>query len=139
MAKSVWKIINNDTGSESEYAVIDPEAGGKGPSGGGGGMIPPLWRPDVQRDVQIAKWGLAALLTLFGLFYWLAYLPDVKETQKDIAGINTNVALTANAVGGISNRLDRIENKIDANQPQGSPRTGEAGSVHRGTRSGAGG
>lgn len=76
-----------------------------------------LFRLDVERDVQIAKWGLAGLLTLMGLFFWLVYLPDVKEIREDISGLNTNVAVQTATVNTMSQTLTRIEGKLDEGAP----------------------
>lgn len=138
MADRLIKIINNDTGTESQYAVVSDERGPKGPTDGGdGGMIPPLWKLDVNRDVQIAKWGLAALLGLIGAFYWIAYMPDMKEIRSDIAGVNTNVAVQTRALNDIDETLGRIEGKVDGNQSQTGPRAGQTGTVHEGAGRGA--
>jgi hypothetical protein len=100
--------------------------------GGGDGDVPPLWKLDVKRDVQIAKWGLAGLLTLVGLFFWLVYLPDTKEVRGDIAGINTNVAVIAKSNGDIQVTLDRVESRLDqayGNNPQAGAGAGQARGV----------
>jgi hypothetical protein len=113
-----------------------PPPPGGGPPDGGGGDMTPLWRLDIPRDVQIAKWGLAAMLTLIGIFFWFVYLPDLKEVRRDISGINTNVAVQARSIGDIEKSLDRIEGKLDRDdQSEAGAGPGQAGGV----RPGAGG
>lgn len=90
-----------------------PPPEGPANGGGGGGEMTPIWKQDIPRDVQIAKWGLTALLGLVAVFYWFVYLPDTKEIRRDISGLNTNVAVQTKSIGGIESSLSRIEDRLD--------------------------
>jgi hypothetical protein len=141
MSNRIYKVYDANSADGSASATyIRTSAAGEGEGGDGGdGVTPPLWKLDVKRDVQIAKYGLAGLLTLFGLFYWFSYLGDIKDIRTAIAAIDTNVAVQAKTLGDMQQSLDRIESRLDTrddNHPQASQGAGQAGAVHSGTRGG---
>lgn len=83
----------------------------------------PLWKLDVRRDVQIAKWGLAALTTAFGLaFYFLLTQIDNRFDRADgkITAISAKVEDVRVDIAGQKADIRTILEKLD-DQSQGSP------------------
>ena len=94
-------------------------------AGGGGGDDPmkPLWKTDVIRDVQFAKWGLVALLPAFGIAF-LHFNSEFKEVRKDIAEIEISTAKQSVKVDNIDETLGRIELKLDKNDDNAKTSSG---------------
>lgn len=114
MADEEWEYVKVPAGGSKQ-----PPPPPNVPNGGGagGGDMTPIWKQEIPRDVQFAKWGLTGLMALVGIFYWFVYLPDTKEIRRDIGALNTNVAVQTKAIGGIEGTLNRIEDRLDA-QPK---------------------
>lgn len=87
---------------------------GNSPKGTGGGNdgTTPLWKLDVSRDVQIAKWGLLALMSAFASAF-LFFNDEFKDVRKDIASIQANSAAQTATSGAIRDTLSRIEDRLD--------------------------
>lgn len=91
----------------------------------------PLWKLDVSRDVQIMKWGLAALVTLIGLFFFTLYQPDMKELRRDVANVQSGVAgqtealkSQGEAIRDMNSTLREMRlDRTNGNQPQRSPQS----------------
>jgi hypothetical protein len=102
-----------------------------GPSDGGGGMTP-LWKLDVRRDVQIAKWGVAALGTLFlaALLYLLGLIDSrfdraddhVRELAKDVKTVELGIVEQRGDIKAILERVNETKS-------QTGPRAGSDGRV----------
>ena len=84
---------------------------------GGGEDTPPLWKLDVRRDVQIAKWGLAALVTAFAMAF-MFFIGEFKDVRKDISSIQISQAGQAATTSGIQTTLTRIEDKLSEDDPR---------------------
>lgn len=95
---------------------------GNGSGGGGnGGEVVPLWKTDIARDVQIAKWGLGVLFLGFCSIF-MFFNGEQKDIRKDISDVKASVAGQTVAVASLTTTVDRIEDKIDrpaSRQPKG--------------------
>jgi len=85
-----------------------PNLGGAG----GGDDVVSLWKLDVRRDVQIAKWGLALLVGAFGVAF-LFFIGEFKDVRKDISSIQISQSGQAATTSGIQATLSRIEDKVE--------------------------
>lgn len=115
------KTQTYDTGlvDPSGYRIVKdaPQlaSGGGGGSGGGssmGGEMTPLWRLDIPRDVQIAKWGLASLFLAFGgsvYFLW----GEFKDVRSEIGEVEVSVARQTGTLEAVQKTADRIEAKLE--------------------------
>ena len=122
----------------------NPYYKGMGASGGGDGggedTVKPIWKLDIPRDVQIVKWGLAALTTVFGLAFWFTLgqidsrfdRADEKigEISQQVADVRVGIAQQSGDVKAILEKLD--------DQSQGSSRERQSETVHQGTEGGKG-
>jgi hypothetical protein len=134
-AQRRFEVIQGGTGGETtrysvDTGVVDEHGSriireGGPPSDGGGGGVISLFKLDVHRDVQIAKWGLAGLLVVF-LYCFLYFNGELKEVRHDIADVNANVAGQTSAINGISAAVGRIEDRLDGQPPHKEAPNGNA-------------
>ena len=81
----------------------------------------PLWRLDIPRDVQIAKWGLGVLMLAFGSAF-LYFIGEFKEVRENLSGIQSSISAQSATIDGMDKTLERISDKLDRNddKPQAS-------------------
>lgn len=78
----------------------------------------PLWKLDIPRDVQIAKWGLTALFAAFGVSVYFLW-GEFKDVRKDISAVEVSVARQTGSLEALQKSSDRIEAKLErANEPE---------------------
>lgn len=110
-----------------------PGASSGPPSGGGGDEMKPLWRLDLPRDVQLAKWGVVVLGGLMATMLWfLLSQIDGRFDRADtkVADLSNTVADLRVEIAGQRADIRAVLEKLN-DQPQASPPSGQAESVRR--------
>lgn len=94
----------------------------------------PLWRLDIPRDVQIAKYGLATLTVAFGSVF-LYFISEFKDVRNDLASIQSSVSSQAATASSMQGTLNCIEDKLDGrnDNAQASPPIGQTNLVRERT------
>lgn len=83
----------------------------------------PLWKLDITRDVQIAKWGLVGLggISLAAFWFVLNQIDTrfdradekVSTLTEQVSTVRENVASQTTLMEGVKDNLDKIESKLD--------------------------
>lgn len=95
----------------------------------------PLWKLDVRRDVQFAKWGVAGLGSIFIVaFGFLLSQIDNRFDRADtkVSNLSEKVSDLRVEIAGQRGDIKSILEKLD-DQSQGGPREGQTRPVHQGT------
>lgn len=85
-----------------------------------------IWKLDIPRDVQIAKWGLGLLVLAFGSAF-LYFVSEFKEVRRDLAGIQASQSAQNATASAMQASLSRIESRLGQvnGNAQGGPRDGQ--------------
>lgn len=146
-ARRRFTVIDGGTGAQMPRPLIDTgvidahgnavlrQATSNPPGGGGGEGVIPIFKLDVHRDVQWmrALWAFLVPALAYFLFYFVG---EMKDVRKDIAGVDKAIWQQSATINAMDSTLGRIEERLDGNQPQAGPRTGQAGSIRGATQSG---
>ena len=139
-ANENWAAADLPEGMGNTLWVPHTSAGKANPNrsgGGGGDDMTPLWRLDVRRDVQIAKWGVLALATVFlgALWFLLAQIDNrFDRADEKVSVASDKVADLRVEIAGQRGDIKAILGKLD-DQSQTGTRQGQAQPVHQGTGS----